>query len=504
MRVWVGFRGVSLPAVIAAALLFSACGARTTGVSDVTASSAKLHAKAQCDKGQSCTWYWEYWPASQPRTSSTKTAVSGPAGATPREVPLTAQITGLQPGSAYRWVFCGSPNAGGFYACAGPKGQFDSPTADPPSDYATFTTAAGWTLQSIPSPFGQSVLQGVSCASPTACIAVGGVVHTSGGAEQALAEYWDGTDWTLQQPPTPAGATYSFLTGVSCTSASSCTAVGIYANSATNSMTLAEHWDGTTWTIQPTPNPTGATASVLEAVSCISATSCTAVGQLNTGTFTTPAEHWDGTTWTIQPTPSPVGSPQPTTLGVSCTSAMTCNAVWSYTNSAGVQLPVAEGWDGTAWTIESVPVPSTAQSSSLIGLSCTSATACIAVGGYSVKSGGGPGSLRPLAERWNGTSWTIQAPPNPSGASFSGVSCASATACTAAGAQSNSAGDALSLAEQWNGNTWTVQTTPNQSGGTFFNNLLGISCPSVVACTAVGDYGDNTGTESLLAESYSG
>ena len=43
-------------------------------------------------------------------------------------------------------------------------------------------------------------------------------------------------------------------------------------------MTLAEVWDGSTWTVQSTPNPTGATSGSLYGVSCTSATACTAVG----------------------------------------------------------------------------------------------------------------------------------------------------------------------------------------------------------------------------------
>ncbi len=84
------------------------------------------------------------------------------------------------------------------------------------------------------------------------------------------------------------------------------------------------------------------------------------------------------------------------------------------------------------------------------------------------------------------------------------MSCPSAAACTAVGSYANSAGTGLTLAERWDGTTWSVQTTPNPPGGRAFNNLLGVSCPSRVACTAVGDYGDSTGTQSILAESYSG
>ncbi|MEA2314573.1 MAG: hypothetical protein QOI03_1265, partial [Solirubrobacteraceae bacterium] len=51
-------------------------------------------------------------------------------------------------------------------------------------------------------------------------------------------------------------AIISVLSGVSCTTASACTAVGYYVNSAGTRLTLAERWNGTSWATQTTPNPT--------------------------------------------------------------------------------------------------------------------------------------------------------------------------------------------------------------------------------------------------------
>jgi len=65
---------------------------------------------------------------------------------------------------------------------------------------------------------------------------------------------------------------------VSCTSAQACTAVGDHGASTSPNLTLAERWNGTAWTIQDTPNPVGATASELRGISCISASACTAAG----------------------------------------------------------------------------------------------------------------------------------------------------------------------------------------------------------------------------------
>lgn len=117
-----------------------------------------------------------------------------------------------------------------------------------------------------------------------------------GGAAPASA----GTGWVIQPTPIPSGTTTSHLTGVSCTSASACTAVGFYSTSS-GSRALAERWNGTSWKIQPTPSSANPEDFLLLfSVSCTSATSCTAVGSSGGRPL---AERWNGTSWKIQPTP---------------------------------------------------------------------------------------------------------------------------------------------------------------------------------------------------------
>ena len=137
-----------------------------------------------------------------------------------------------------------------------------------------------WSIQPTPKPsrMGSISLTGVSCASKTSCIAVGSI--GSGGMQSGgpLVEGWNGTRWSIQRAPNPAGATYITLIGVSCATATACTAVGSYNNRAGRGRALVERWNGTKWSIQPTPNPASATDSRLAAVSCPSATACTALG----------------------------------------------------------------------------------------------------------------------------------------------------------------------------------------------------------------------------------
>ena len=68
-----------------------------------------------------------------------------------------------------------------------------------------------------------------------------------------LAKAWNGTKWAIQKTPNPSGSHETLLSGVSCTGAAACEAVGSYTNSG--GKTLAEVWNGTKWAVQALVNP---------------------------------------------------------------------------------------------------------------------------------------------------------------------------------------------------------------------------------------------------------
>jgi hypothetical protein len=94
---------------------------------------------------------------------------------------------------------------------------------------------------------------------------------------------------------------------------------------------------------------------------------------------------------------------------------------------------------------------------------------------------------RALVERWNGTSWTGQSlPPLPDDAQLLGVSCPTDTACTAVGSIDGAPGR---IALQWGGRSWTKNSTPIPSGtGVKFADFWNVTCTAAKHCTAVGQY----------------
>jgi alpha-tubulin suppressor-like RCC1 family protein len=364
-----------------------------------------------------------------------------------------------------------------------------------------------WSIQSTPNPNAakSSELEAVSCISASSCEATGSYENSSG-VKVALAERWNGSEWSLQQTAYLEGAKEAKLSGVSCASATACTAVGNYKNASGTHLPLAEHWDGTRWEAQTMPNPEGSQNTILYSVSCTSATACEAAGYYvqTKGGAAPLAERWDGAKWTVQSTPNPAGSQDSYLTGVSCSTANACTATGLWVNASSTTVTLAERWDGSKWAIQSTPNPEGAEESELIGVSCTSVTACAATGAYINSSG----VQVPLAEAWNGSKWETQSAPSPAGAKaaflYGGVSCASSSACVSAGSYENGSGVQATLAERWSGSKWEAQTPPNRdgSGQGDFNGEP--SCASALSCEAVGGYVNGSESERPLAEHWNG
>jgi hypothetical protein len=336
-------------------------------------------------------------------------------------------------------------------------------------------------------------LDGVSCASASDCTAVG----SSG---SSAVEHWNGTSWSVQATTDPPGSTQAHLKAVSCPASGTCMAVGSFAAAGGHTTAFAQRLAGGHWTVSSVSTASAWPFSELDGVSCTSATNCMAVGADETqgGGLAPLVEHFDGRNWTIEGVPvSGVGS----LAAVSCTSASFCAAVGDVlTSSPGAFEPsfgtLALGWNGSRWGSQTAPGHGQL-SGGLLGVSCTSASACEAVG----ENAGGqpPNRGTAVAERWNGSSWASAAVPAPAGAvetQLAGLSCASASDCTASGFTFTPGGSPFAtVLEHWNGTSWMIVTAPAPMAGA---ELTGISCRPGGGCLAVGVLADST---SSVAES---
>jgi hypothetical protein len=326
-------------------------------------------------------------------------------------------------------------------------------------------------------------LNGVSCTAAGTCSAVGDYINDTG-TQETLAERETGGDWVVQPTPTRPGGTTSTLSAVSCATGSACAAVGEYCNSPHCSevdadVPLAETWDGSKWAIVPVPDPPGTSNSQLDAVSCATPTSCIAVGyqQAEGGTvlFTPLIEAWNGSSWAIEHAPTPPGSADARLAGVSCSSPAACTAVGSFSDmSSNLTEPFVEVWDGSSWALQTPSAGGTG--GRLNGVACVAPGSCVAVGSAYV---GG----RALIETSAGSTWSATKPPGGE-ASLAGVSCYAKEACLAVGQGTRSA---TMLALGSDGNAWTAQDVPVLNGATS-GQFNGVFCPAGGRCVAVGSF----------------
>lgn len=166
---------------------------------------------------------------------------------------------------------------------------------------------------------------------------------------------------------------------------------------------------------------------------------------------------------------------QPLSLGaVSCSSSSACTAV-GYAGSRWE--PVAERWNGSSWSAQRIPTP---VHPDLLSVSCPALTLCFAVG-YSTVYGADSAlkNFVPVVERWAGGSWSMQGTPRIPAPTLHDVSCDSPDACTAVGYSGlPSSNGAQPLVERWDGTRWSIQRTAGPADV--------VSCPSTTGCIAVG------------------
>ncbi len=335
----------------------------------------------------------------------------------------------------------------------------------------------------------------ISCGSAKACLAVG---VTPGGPGTATAEAWNGTAWKSVAVHAPKGASFALLAGVSCKSPTYCLATGEYLTNTKSAdfRPFAMTWNGHSLTPTPAPPlPAGATDGSLGGVSCVAVRKCVAVGTSFGNTSSVLMETWNGAKWALRTSPDTSGAVLLSASSVSCVSLTRCvvagQSISATTAASGVLLA---SWNGRTLTAGKAPLPAGVSNPILADLSCASANSCVAVGDNINASSSGVTGFA-FTEVWNGRAWRAARLAKPKGTSSSflfGVSCASARACVAVG-DAGSANSGAATAVSYNGKTWTAQHVPAPGKG-LSAGFESVSCLSSAHCVAVGTIGPPNGT----------
>jgi hypothetical protein len=210
--------------------------------------------------------------------------------------------------------------------------------------------------------------------------------------------------------------------------------------------------------------------------------------------FTNPIPAFAGTRWQVVVAPNPDPSREVGLNGVSCGKSRSCFAVGFTAGGPHVPIPTTTlimGWNGSSWSIVPSPNADPTGFDSLDGVSCTTATFCMAVGAHNTV-GNTTDVQKTMIESWNGTVWSIIPSPNTSPTVdnlLNGVSCSKPTFCVAVGAFGNpDTQTPQTLVELWNGSVWSIVPSPNVLPSQP-NILSGVTCTGPTFCEAVGDYG---------------
>jgi hypothetical protein len=167
-----------------------------------------------------------------------------------------------------------------------------------------------WTV--FETAFSSATIFGVSADATNDVWAVGSVAESS-----TFVEHYDGSTWTVVPSPN-AGFGFNILFGVVALAPNNVWAAGYFTeqvNSTRPAKTLIEHWDGTSWKIVPSPNVgphSQYQTNELWGITAVSASDIWAFGAVfdasGSGQQSTLVLHWNGTSWTIVPSPNPGGS----------------------------------------------------------------------------------------------------------------------------------------------------------------------------------------------------
>jgi hypothetical protein len=366
-----------------------------------------------------------------------------------------------------------------------------------------------WSILPTPNPAGatNSLFHGVSCPTTSWCTAVG--QSNSTGVGGAMAQTLSGASWSIDNVIINPEQKNAILYGVSCPLTGYCFAAGAFGSFAGRQEAMVQRKNGSsTWSLLPKSGEPSHSSSALYAISCVtmSVTLCEATGNHNT-TGVGGASAFRGTDVSFTYDSSVIGNPgdkNGALNGVSCLGGTLyrCYGAGSYGDS-GIGKTLIEAKTQVSgqppelgpWTVQPAQTPAT-NHGFLAGVSCVSTSWCMAVGRQQFVS---QPYVLSIGEKWDGSAWTLVGTDPAFGslnARLSGVSCTSSSMCVAVGSYVNGSGTMVPMAQRWNGSTWALQSAPAPVGATA-SALEGVTCTSADACVGVGYYVSGGVTKTL-------
>ena len=295
-----------------------------------------------------------------------------------------------------------------------------------------------------------------------------------------------GTTWSVVSSPNPSTVSVSndILSGISAKSDSNVWAVGSYSSSGGNNIasTLAMHWNGSSWSVVPTPN-VGSGGSRLEAVYALSSNDVWTVGESNASGIAsgddTLIEFYNGSAWSVVPSPNPGNDGD----FLTAVTALSTNDVWAigwYDNPLSDSLaPLILHWNGSVWSLVTKGVPT---GGDII------LEAVTAVSKNDIWAVGDTGEETNFEMNWNGSSWAnfyFASFPTGGQESLHGVAAVNNSSVWAVGSYAPTEfAELQTLIVHWNGHEWKKVSSPDVDA--YFNELYGVAVVKSMDIWAVG------------------
>jgi hypothetical protein len=200
------------------------------------------------------------------------------------------------------------------------------------------------------------IIRSARCFSPTSCVLAGAITPVAGPptALTPLLATWNGKTLTSMNPVVPAGTAPAEFKSVSCVAPTSCAAAGAEIKGSDTSAFLdVTATGGKSWNLTKWGGPSGTTSTVLTGVSCVSRSSCVAVGEIATAkTSVAAALTWNGAKWTVTKVPGPGTGKVSIFYGISCPAAGNCTAIGETAKpTATIASQFAGHWNGSSWKL---------------------------------------------------------------------------------------------------------------------------------------------------------
>lgn len=369
-------------------------------------------------------------------------------------------------------------------------GSYEDASGDTEAFVDTITSGVPATAVEVAAPSGAATpvdasLSGVSCTSVGTCTAVGSTLQADEDFEPIYVQVSGGAPGAAQLLSAPPGGSSS-LSVIDCTATGICTASGAYAGPSSSTETVVVALSGGTWgtpdvVTPPSLDSTNPDPSVGE-ITCASSTACTLVESVHQAEFSHAAvASSTGGTWSttkLLAVPSTIGSKESGTVGaISCPNGK-CEAVGVYLAPDEDDESFAEAGSGLDWTTGTpLETPDTlGPYTNLDAISCPAVGDCVAAG----SAGGGTTVFTE-----SGGTWGLGVPASTTVdvGGIAGLSCPTTTWCLGVGNGPSLIDDAGTLS------TLATPTIFGNGGSTAETlNLESVSCWSQGNCEAVGWY----------------